>query len=135
MTATTTERNTPRRDAAQLELPVAASARLLAGTIAMINASGLAEAGTTATARRGVGVVEATADNTGGAASAISVRIRRGCFAFANSTAGDAITRGDIGATAYIVDNQTVAKTDGTGTRSPAGVIRDVDGRGVWVQF
>ncbi|MFB0515162.1 MAG: hypothetical protein ACETWG_00985, partial [Candidatus Neomarinimicrobiota bacterium] len=33
----------------------------------------------------------------------------------------------------YIVDDQTVAKTDGTGTRSPAGFIEDVDSNGVWV--
>ena len=135
MTATTVERNTSRRDAAQFELPAAASANLLAGTIAMVNTSGYAEAGATATSRRGVGVVEVTADNTSGAAGAISVRVRRGCFAFANSASTDAITRGDIGNTVYIVDNQTVAKTDGTGTRSPAGVVRDVDAKGVWVEF
>ncbi|MCY1460857.1 hypothetical protein D9M71_784510 [compost metagenome] len=56
-------------------------------------------------------------------------------FAFANSAAGDEITRADIGATAYIVDDQTVAKTDGTSTRSVAGTIRDVDSDGVWVEI
>jgi len=135
MPATTAERNTPRRDATHVDLPVAGNVRLLAGTIAMVNASGFAEPGATATARRGVGVVEVTADNVGGAAGAISVRVRRGCFALDNSAAADLVTRGDIGAIVHIVDNQTVARTDGTGTRSPAGVLRDVNERGVWVQF
>jgi hypothetical protein len=62
------------------------------------------------------------------------VRIQRGCFRFANSTAGDAITNADRYADCYIVDDQTVAKTDGTGTRSVAGKVVDVDSIGVWVQ-
>ena len=32
-----------------------------------------------------------------------------------------------------MVDDQTVAKTDGTGTRSAAGVVVNVDALGVWV--
>ena len=38
-------------------------------------------------------------------------------------------------AISYLVDNQTVAKTNGTNTRSAAGVVRGVDAEGVWVQF
>jgi hypothetical protein len=33
------------------------------------------------------------------------------------------------------VDDQTVAKTDGTGARSVAGKVFDVDSGGVWVRF
>ena len=36
--------------------------------------------------------------------------------------------------TAYIVDDQTVAKTNGSSTRSAAGTIVDVDAQGVWVR-
>ena len=35
--------------------------------------------------------------------------------------------------TAYIVDNQTVAKTDNSAARKKAGKIIDVDANGVWV--
>ncbi|CUH67985.1 hypothetical protein TG4357_03322 [Thalassovita gelatinovora] len=52
-----------------------------------------------------------------------------------NSAAADEITIADIGNKAYAVDDQTVAKTDGTATRSPAGIIDDVDANGVWVRF
>jgi hypothetical protein len=33
------------------------------------------------------------------------------------------------------VDDQTVAKTDGSTTRSVAGIVRGVDTDGVWVEF
>ena len=61
--------------------------------------------------------------------------MRRGCFRFANSVAADLIALADIGADCFIVDDQTVAKTNGGATRSIAGKIRDVDADGVWVQI
>ncbi|MCY1307350.1 hypothetical protein D9M70_572660 [compost metagenome] len=36
--------------------------------------------------------------------------------------------------TAFIVDDQTVAATDGTGTRSAAGRIVGIEADGVWVE-
>lgn len=47
----------------------------------------------------------------------------------------DAIALADIGSDCYIVDDQTVAKTSGSATRSVAGKIFDVDAAGVWVNF
>ena len=41
----------------------------------------------------------------------------------------------DVGADCYIVDDQTVAKTNGTNTRSVAGKIIAVDADGVWVKL
>ncbi len=52
-----------------------------------------------------------------------------GVFRFDND--GDAITRADIGSDAFVVDDQTVAKT---GTAKAGGVI-DVDEAGVWVRI
>lgn len=134
MTATTEGRNTPRRNADQFSYP-AAAALILAGTIVVINAAGNAEMGTTALSKVCVGVADDTVDNSAGAAGALQVPVRRGCFRFANSASTDAIALTDIGTNCYIVDNQTVAKTSGTNTRSVAGVVRDVDASGVWVQF
>jgi hypothetical protein len=34
-----------------------------------------------------------------------------------------------------LVDDQTLAATDGAGTRSEAGDIYDVDDDGVWIEF
>jgi len=134
MTATTEGRNTKRRDGKQFSFPAAASL-CLAGTIAVLNSSGNAEMGTTATGKVAVGVFDETVDNTGGVAGGVQVATRRGCFQFANSASTDAIANTDIGTTCYIVDNQTVAKTSGTNTRSVAGVVRAVDSAGVWVEF
>jgi hypothetical protein len=75
---------------------------------------------------------DAAVSNAGGADGAVTVPVRRGCFRFANN--GDC-TRAHIGGSAYAVDDQTVASTDGTSTRSAVGTIRDVDALGVWVEI
>lgn len=135
MAALTTDRNTLKRDAVQFEFPVAANTMLYAGGIGCVNSSGYAVPGSTSTTLKAIGRIDEVANNVGGAAGAIRVKLRRGCYGFANSTAGDLITLADVGASCYIVDDQTVAKTNGGATRSVAGVIRDVDAKGVWVEF
>lgn len=135
MTAAITERLTQRRHADQFDFPVAAATKVLAGTIVMLNSSGYAKPGTTATDEKAVGIAEATADNSSGAAGDVSVPVRRGTFLLANSASTDEITNADYGSTCYVVDNQTVAKTHATNTRSAAGIVRGVTGAGVWVEF
>lgn len=135
MVATAVERNTPTRDGRNYSDPVAAGAKLLGGTIACLDAAGNATPGVTALNLKAIGRVRITADNTGGAAAAINVETEPGRFRFANSAAGDLITKADMQADCFIVDNQTVAKTNGGGTRSIAGKIVDVDAQGVWVRF
>lgn len=131
----TTDRNTPMRDGEVVSLGVAASKRIYAGALVARDAGGYATPGATATGLVGIGRAEARADNTSGADGDMSVEVRKGVFQFANSQGGDAITTADIGADCYIVDDQTVARTDGTGTRSVAGKVFDVDSGGVWVSF
>lgn len=135
MAALTADRNTPERDSKEFSFPIAASIKLWAGSIACLNSSGNVTKGAASTTLKAVGVVTETVDNTSGAAGALNVKIRRGCFRFANSAAGDAIALADYGASCYIVDDQTVAKTDGSTSRSIAGIVRSVDSDGVWVQF
>ena len=135
MTALTKDRNTVRRDGVQFSDPVAAATRIFAGSLVCLNASGYAVPGATSTTLKARGVAQEQVDNSAGAAGDLRIETRRGVFPFANSTSTDEITRADIGATAYIVDDQTVAKTSATNTRSVAGVIRDVDSHGVWVEI
>ncbi len=135
MTALAKDRNTKRRDAKVFSDPVAATTKIYAGSLVCINASGYAVPGSTSTTLKARGVAQEQVDNSAGAAGDKRVETSRGCFPFANSSAGDEVTRADIGGTAYIVDDQTVAKTNGTNTRSAAGVIRDVDSDGVWVEI
>jgi hypothetical protein len=113
---------------------VAAATEIFAGGLIVLNA-GVAEPGSEATDLKAVGRAEEYVDNSAGSAGDKTVRVRRGLFRFANSAGGDEITLADVGGSAYIVDDQTVAKTDNTGTRSAAGTIEDVDDAGVWVNI
>jgi len=135
MAALTAERDTPRRSGKDMVLPAAASKKFYAGGIGARDASGNATPGATATTILGMGRIKNTVDNSAGSAGDQNVEIEKGVFRFGNSTAGDLITRADIGNDCYIVDDQTVAKTNGTNTRSVAGKVFDVDALGVWVEF
>lgn len=129
------DRDTKEKGNTVYDAPVAAAKKIYAGALVALDASGDATPGATATTLKGFGRAEEFADNSAGAAGDIKVRVKRGVFLFANSSAGDQITRADIGGNCYIVDDQTVAKTNGANTRSVAGRIDDVDASGVWVDF
>lgn len=129
------DRNTPRRAGDGLNKGLAASTKIYAGSIVCRNASGYAVPGSTATTLKALGVATAQVDNSAGSAGDKSVQIAKGVYRFGNSTSGDLITIADIGNDCYIVDDQTVAKTDGISSRSVAGKVFDVDSDGVWVEF
>ncbi|WP_137972405.1 hypothetical protein [Pseudomonas sp. F(2018)] len=133
MTATTHNRNTPSVSGHRRGYPVAAAALCLAGTIAVIDADGLVQPGVTGLDLVAVGIFEAQVDNSAGAAGEQTAEVLRGFARLENSAGADEITAADIGKACFIVDNQTVAKTDGTGTRSIAGIVDAVDDVGVWV--
>lgn len=135
MSALTADRNTPRRDGQELSLGLAAATKIYGGSIVCRNASGYAVSGSTSTTLKALGIAGEQVDNSSGSAGAKSVAIRKGTYRFGNSTSTDAITAADIGNDCYIVDDQTVAKTSGTSTRSVAGKVADVDSDGVWVTF
>ncbi len=133
MAALTSERNTKRREGALRVEPVAATAKLWAGSLVMRNASGYLTCGATVAGGLGVGRAEATADNTTGVDGAKTVEYRRGVFGFATAAGADEITQAHVGQLCYIVDDQTVAKTDGSASRSPAGIVDGIEGGVVWV--
>lgn len=136
MTALTKDRDTNRRDAHRAVLGVAAATKIFVGSIFCRNAAGFGTKGAASTTLQALGMAEATVDNTAGAAGDLTVPYRRdGWFRFTNSASGDLITTADIGNDCYIVDDQTVAKTNGSATRSVAGKVRDVDTLGVWISF
>ncbi|SDH91825.1 hypothetical protein [Roseospirillum parvum] len=136
MAALTADRNTPEKlDGRLRELPVAADTVIHAGALTCLDAAGNAVPGSTATTLTAVGRAEARADNAGGSAGDVTVKVKRGVFRFANSSGGDEVDRTHIGNPCYAVDDQTVAATDGTNTRSIAGLVYDVDDLGVWVEI
>ncbi len=133
MVALTADRNTPRAEGDERSGVMGANQAIFMGAIVMRNASGHLIEGATATGSFGAGIaLERGASTTAGVTP---IRYRPGIFRFANSSAGDLIAVADVGAVCYIVDDQTVAKTNGSATRSPAGVIDSVDSLGVWVRF
>ncbi len=135
MTALTAGRNTPEAIGRHRKGAVAAGVEIFPGALLMRNAAGFVLPGATATGSVGVGRAQALVDNSGGANGDLEVDFVFGIFRYENSAAADEITAADIGALAYIVDDQTVAKTSATATRSPAGTIDDVDADGVWVRL
>ena len=139
--ALTQDRKVQERAGVDAGHPIAAaSATIFAGAIVLL------KAGEAIPGREGDG-----ADNAAKAAEAATfvaigiarktvtaadgmVPTRAGCFLFRNATAADAITRADIGKAAYVIDDETVGKTNPNTIRAKAGTIIDVESVGVWVR-
>ncbi len=130
----TADRNTPMKDGELIAVPIAANVKVFAGALVAANATGYATPGATATTLTYLGRADEYVDNTGGADGAKTVQIRRGkAFKFANST-GDAVTQAELGKTCYIVDDETVSKSNAGGnTQSAAGKVVGIETDGIWV--
>lgn len=131
MTALSQARPVVQIEGRQSNPPVKGSTTIYQGGLVVMDA-GLAVPGKTALSLTAVGIAQQTVVNSG-ADGAKKVPIERGVFKFAN-LATDAVVAGDIGKDCYIVDDQTVAKTSGTNTRSIAGKVIEVDADGVFVR-
>lgn len=117
------------------EGPLAASVTIYKGAILVRNAAGFLKPGTGVAGEIAVGVACEDVVNAG-AAGDKRTAFERGVFPFANSSAGDAIADPlDCEKVVYIVDDQTVAKTDGSGTRSAAGKVERIEGGKVFVRI
>ena len=135
MTALSADRNTPRAEGDVQSYPVLTGVKCWAGGIAVLDSSGWCKPAVTATGLVVAGPLDEQVDNTLGSSGDVSVKVRPGTFRFANSAAADEITKAEIGDNCYLVDDQTVAKTSGSSTRSVAGKIVQVDTLGVWVEL
>ena len=80
------------------------------------------------------GVAIEPGDNTGGAARAKRVTVRKSCFGFLQN---GTITRDHIGLFARAIDDSTVAveAVPATATANTIGTIADIDGATVFVEF
>lgn len=134
MVALAKDRNTVERAGNIFDFPVAAATIIHQGGLTVLNA-GNAAPGSVALGLVPVGRAEERIDNSAGAAGAVTVKVKKGVFRFNNSAAADEIVLSDVGADCFIVDDQTVAKTNGTNTRSVAGKVVDLDAQGVWVEI
>lgn len=127
------DRNTPRRDGLGLRLPVAAAARLYAGRMVGVNADGNAVPAGNAAAIAIVGIAQEQIDNRDGAAGAQSVNVRRGTFQLKPAATG--ITLAAYGKRVKATDDESVSLVGDDAAAIVAGIVRDVDADGVWVEF
>lgn len=121
----------------RVALPVKTATKIQVGEGVCLDATGDAVPASVSSTLTTFGVCLKEADNSNGADGDIYVDAHGGefAYAFANSAGGDELTILDKDEPCYWAGPNTVAKTDGSGTRSFAGVVHDVDENGVWVKF
>ncbi|MGH7907667.1 MAG: hypothetical protein ACREP6_13680, partial [Candidatus Binataceae bacterium] len=132
MAALTNARNTPEMaDFGRVQVyPVEANTVIYLGAIVALNAAGNAVPAVSQPGLKIAGRAERlhngipgqNADNTGGAAGAISIVCRRGVFMYADND--NSITAAAIGEIAYAADDNSVSASDGGGaTAVPASAF------------
>lgn len=131
MAALKKDRNTPQRMGDRLVLQVAENTTIYAGSLVAVNAEGYAVPASAATTLTAAGRAEHQVINSGSDTTE-SIIVLRGVFKFENLSS-DAVSK--VFSTCYMVDDQTVAATDGGGTRSIAGKVLDIEPDGVWVEI
>ena len=130
MTALAANVSRPWREGDVVELPVQAGANVRQGSYVELDAAGRAAPAAKGAANESyAGVAIAPADNTGGAAAALTVEVRRrGTFEFAIT--GTAVP----GKLAYLEDDNTV--TDANAGRSVCGlIVASAGAEAVWVDI
>ena len=135
MTALTKDRNTLFAQPEVESYPVAASTKLYAGSMVMLNASGYAVPGADTASCKFVGVAQEYVDNSSGSNGDKRVTVRRmGCFKFGYGGTA-AIT--DVGTAACLSDDQTVNVAGSLTNDIPCGRITQVDttNNEVWIDI
>jgi len=104
----------------ELDFPVAAGAKIYAGSLVCANTSGYVTPAADTAGLKFLGVALEQVDNTAGANGAKSVRVRRtGVFEFAATSISQAM----LGDPMYLVDDQTFDDAAGTTNDIRAGVL------------
>ena len=130
----TQDRMTAHRDGEVMPFAIGAGEEIFLGAQVTVNASGYLVPGAEATTLTYIGRAERHVDNTDGADGDETVLVRRKkAFLWKNSDA-DPVDQSMVGQPCYILDDETVAGTDGTGTRSESGTVLAVESAGVWVE-
>lgn len=135
MAALTAGRNTPElaEGGKIIVLPVAAGAVIFDGSLVVLDASGNAKAAVKAEGLTAAGRAEEYVDNTGGAAGAKTIKVKRGVFVWDNTTvAANKIKNEHVLKDCYIVDDCTVSAL-ATGS-SRAGKVIAVTDDGIAVE-
>jgi len=139
MTALAAGRQPSRANQGKNAVPQKGSTTIYAGGMLGIDTSGY---GVAASALASLVIPGIARTNGGldrwavGAGDGLSnIEYDEGCFDMGNSASSDEITAADVGKPCYVVDDQTVALTDNSGARPPAGIIRRVESSRVYVEM
>lgn len=136
MTALSADRtDSKRRQGSLRTFDVAASTTIYRGALVALNSSGYLVPASTATTLTVLGVAKDAVDNSAGSNGDLDCQVQDGIWLMKNSASSDEITSTEVGDVCYAVDDQTVAKTDGSSTRSTAGIVDQVTTAGVYVRF
>jgi predicted RecA/RadA family phage recombinase len=104
MAGLTRDRATSYREGVEVDYPVAAGAKIYAGSLVCVNADGFAVPAADTSGYVFVGVALEQMDNSAGANGAKSLRVRReGVFEFDAAS----ITQAMVGGPMYVVDDHT----------------------------
>jgi len=109
MPACTADRQTVYREGVELEFPVKGATKIFAGSMVAVDSTGYAvPAGNTA-GHRLLGIALEQADNLSGGNGGLVIRVRTaGVFEFGATS----ISQASVGATMYVVDDQTFDDVD-----------------------
>lgn len=135
MAALTAARAVQSKPGILFSYPVLTNVKIYQGAIVVLTSAGFAKPGVTGTGLVTVGIARESVDSTGIASGTLTVEVEEMIAGCASAGGGDLITFDDIGKFCWLVDDQTVGLTDGTGTRSRAGIISSVEGSLVFVKF
>ena len=125
MTATTTARESKRKDGELIAYKMAA-VKIPKGALVNINAAGYATNSTDASGETFAGVAYETVDNSAGSAGDKVIRVEtRGTFEFVDGGGNGAQT--DVGVEFKIVDNQTVTDAATTNNLKCGVCVESVD--------
>lgn len=118
------------------EPKIGTGVKVYAGAIIVINSAGYAVPATSAATHKcclGVADKEYDLSTSNGQ---FRIKVKPGIYKVVNGS-GDPVAIADIGSTVYLLDDQTIGKTNpGGNTLSAAGKMVDLDADGgVWVQM
>jgi hypothetical protein len=94
----------------EIQLPAAAAVHLYPGTLIARDSSGDAIYATDTAGLEVMGRCQGDVDNSAGIAGALNVNVRRGVFAYFNSST-EPLAQANVGSVCFVQDEQTVAST------------------------
>ncbi|MES2596393.1 MAG: hypothetical protein V4662_13695 [Verrucomicrobiota bacterium] len=135
--STTASIQTPERAGTTIKVPIAATTKILQGTILARNAAGYAVPGTDVASIVVLGIALEEVDNTAGAAGDLSVNVARARAFLLKNDGTNPVTVASIGTAgaAVIKDNETVCVAAGATNDIPVGKPIEIAADGVWVEI